>query len=271
MVLGVVALLDKSGDRVAMTLSLWGLLILGIVFFCTSALSLVTGSTSLITVPVLMQSGMEVQHAIATNMFALTLMSLSATLVFMEHRQLDYLRAPWLIGLTLIGSSLGALWLNHLPSDTLPTLIALSMLTVVGVSLGIGHRGVQPATRFPSRLAVVAGYTATFFLAIYGGIFSGGYATLLTMSFVSCFSHTFIEAIATSKLVNVFSSLIATLIFSRLGLVDYRLGLVLGLAMVLGASLGSQVVLKIGNLWLQRIYILVVVGLAAQLIITLMV
>ena len=65
----------------------------------------------------------------------------------------------------------------------------------------------------PSQAAELSGYAATFLLGIYGGFFSGGYVTMLTPIFVVCFSMTFVQAVANTKLVNIFSSLVATLIF----------------------------------------------------------
>jgi hypothetical protein len=44
------------------------------IFFLTSAISVVTGSTSLITVPAMLQFHIEPRTALATNMFALTFM-----------------------------------------------------------------------------------------------------------------------------------------------------------------------------------------------------
>jgi uncharacterized membrane protein YfcA len=52
---------------------------------------------------------------------------------------------------------------------------------------------------------------------IYGGFFSGGCVALLTAAFVAFFHFTFIEAVALTKVLNVFSSLVATLVFARRG------------------------------------------------------
>jgi hypothetical protein len=52
------------------------------------------------------------------------------------------------------------------------------------------------------------------------GLFSGGYVTVLAAIFVVMLRMTFIEAMATTKLINVFLSGIATL----RGAVNYRLG-----------------------------------------------
>ena len=95
-------------------------------------------------------------------------------------------------------------------------------------------------------------------LGIYGGFFSGGYVTLLTAAYVMLFRMTFIQAIATTKFINIFSSLIATLIFASQRIVDYKLGLVLGLAMFVGGLIGGQLSLRLSNVWLQRIYLTVV-------------
>lgn len=57
-----------------------------------------------------------------------------------------------------------------------------------------------------SQFGVVAGYAATFLLAIYGGFFSGGYVTMLTAAFVVFFEMTFLQAVATTKVINVFSA-----------------------------------------------------------------
>jgi len=58
------------------------LLILIAVFLLTSIVSVITGSTSLITVPVMIQLGIEAHVAVATNMFALIFLSVEEWLHF---------------------------------------------------------------------------------------------------------------------------------------------------------------------------------------------
>lgn len=73
---------------------------------------------------------------------------------------------------------------------------------------------------------------------------------------------TFVQAIATTKFINIFSSLSATMIFIAQGVVDYKLGIILGLAMFIGGIVGGNISLSLSNSWLQRIY-LIVVGILA--------
>lgn len=238
------------------------ILTLTVVFLGASVISVITGSTSLITVPVMLQFGVAPHTAVATNMLALTLMSIGGTLPFVGKRVIDTRRLPLLIGLTLAGSIVGALLVLIVPSNSMPLIISISMIAVAVFSIANRDAGVFPAVGMPSQVAEIAGYAATFILGIYGGFFSGGYVTLLTAAYVMLFRMTFVQAIATTKLVNVFSSLVATLIFMLHGIVNYKLGIILGITMFIGGIIGGRIVLRLSNIWLQRIYITVVTILA---------
>lgn len=243
------------------------LLTLIVIFFVTSIVSVVTGSTSLITVPIMLQFGIEPRSAIATNMLALTLMSLGGSFSFRGRNVIDQRRMPLLIILTMAGSTLGALLLLVIPSKTMPAIISILMIGVVFFSLVRRDAGVSPAGCQKSPVLEPIGYAVTFVLGIYGGFFSGGYVTILTAAFVALFGLTYLQAVATTKAVNVFSSLVATVIFIYRGLVDYRLGIVLGIVMFVGGIIGGRVALKLSNLWLRRIFLAVVVALALKILV----
>ncbi|BAU04414.1 MULTISPECIES: sulfite exporter TauE/SafE family protein [unclassified Tolypothrix] len=234
------------------------LLILMTIFLIASVISVITGSTSLITVPVMLQFGIESRTALATNMFALTLMSIGGTLPFIGKGVIDRPRLPLLIFLTLTSSILGALLVLIVPSKSIPLVISISMILVTVLSIANKNAGVVPAEAIPSQAAEIVGYIATFIIGIYGGFFSGGYVTLLTAAYVMLFRMTFVQAIATTKLINIFSSLIATLIFMMQGLVDYKLGIILGFTMFIGGIIGGRITLSLSSIWLQRIYLTVV-------------
>jgi hypothetical protein len=87
--------------------------------------------------------------------------------------------------------------------------------------------------------AEMAGLAVTFLLGIYGGFFSRGYVALLTAALIACFRLTVAEAIAVTKVLNVFSSLVATLIFAKQGLINWGLGLSLRGQFCRGVARGS--------------------------------
>jgi len=242
------------------------LLTLVAVFFLTSVISVVTGSTSLITVPVMIALGIEAHVAVATNMLALTFMSVGGSLPFLGKGVLSRSRLLPSIVLTVIGSGLGALLLLTVPLKALQTTIALAMIGVAVFSLLNRNLGQASHDAPASQIGVVAGYAATFLLAIYGGFFSGGYVTMLTAAFVLLFGMSFLQSVATTKVVNVFSSGVATLVFVWRGVVDLKLGIILGVSMFLGALLGGRIALLLSAVWLRRIFIAAVLGLAVKLL-----
>ena len=242
------------------------LLTLVVVFFLTSVISVVTGSASLITVPVMIALGIEAHVAIATNMLALTFMSVGGSLPFMGRGVLSRSRLLPSIVLTTIGSGLGALLLLTVPLRALQLIIAVAMIAVAIFSLLNKNLGQASHNAPASRVGALTGYAATFLLAIYGGFFSGGYVTMLTAAFVVFFGMTFLQAVATTKVINVFSSGIATVVFVWRGVVDLKLGIILGVAMFLGALLGGRIALLLSTVWLRRIFIAAVLGLAIKML-----
>jgi len=89
---------------------------------------------------------------------------------------------------------------------------------------------------------------------------------MLTAIFVLLFGMTFLEAVATTKVINVFSSGVATVVFVWRGVVDLKLGIIVGISMFLGALLGARVALILSTIWLRRLFIAAVLGLAVKLL-----
>lgn len=247
-------------------LSPFELAALALLFFLTSVVGVVTGSNSLITVPMMFQFGIDPRIAVATNMFGLTFMAVGGTLPFLGKGTIDRKRLPALIILTLTGSATGAFLLLVVPNGALPLIISASMIAVALFIVMKRDAGVIPSSEKVSRNVELAAYALTFALGIYGGFFSGGYVTMLTALFVALFRMTFVEAVSTTKLVNVVSSLIATIVFMARGLVDYKLGILFGLAMFGGAFVGARVSLKLNNIWIRRIFLGTVVLLAMKIL-----
>jgi uncharacterized membrane protein YfcA len=240
-------------------------LILIAVFFLTSLVSVVTGATSLITVPVMIALGIEAHVAIATNMLALTFLSAGGSLPFFGKGIIDRSRLPWVLVLTVGGSAMGAALMLRVPVRAVQLTVAVAMIAAMALSMmrpDVGSRE-RAQSSAPSNSA---GYAATFVLAIYGGFFSGGYVTMLTAAFIFFFGMTFLEAVATTKIVNFFSSGVATLVFLWRGTVDSKLGIVLGLVMFAGAFLGSRISMTIGAIWLRRIFMVAILGMALKML-----
>ena len=241
----------------------YALIVLIIVFFLTSVIGVVTGSNSLIAVPVMFQFGIDPKVAVATNMFALVFMSAGGTIPFLRQDKIEFRKISPLVAITIIGSALGAAIVGLITGEAIKLIVSVAMIAVVIFTILKRRSGVEkPET--VSRGAMVLTFVLTFLLGIYGGLYSGGYVTILTATLVAFFGMTFSEAVANTKFINVFSSAIATIVFMWQGLVDYKLGLILGLTMFLGAYAGAHFVTKLNDTWIRRVFLTAVLLLAIK-------
>jgi uncharacterized membrane protein YfcA len=136
---------------------------------------------------------------------------------------------------SLAGSLSGAFLLLLIPQRSIPLIVSGAMIGVAIFSIVYRKSGAQEFSAATSPSAEMAGYALTILLGIYGGFFSGGYVTILTAVYVALFRLPFVEAVATNKIINVFSSGAATIVFVWRHLVDFRLGIVLAITMFAGA------------------------------------
>ena len=142
-------------------------------------------------------------------------------------------------------------------------IVTIAMIAVAFFTL-VRHRAAVAEEFKPAAYATPLTYVLVFLLGIYGGLFSGGYVTILTAVCVGIYGMRYSEAVASTKLINVFSSGIATIVFMWQGLVDYKLGLILGITMFVGAYAGAHFVTKLNDVWLRRIFLTTVIILAMK-------
>lgn len=247
-------------------MSVSSLILLIVVFFLTSMVGVVTGSNSLIAVPAMFQFGVPPKVAVATNMFALVFMSVGGSIPFLRNGTIDIKRISPLLVITLISSAAGALLVGLITDQSLKLIVSVAMIAVALFILLKRDAGVATDHPISSR-SLIATFVLTFLLGVYGGLFSGGYVTVLTAVLVAFFGMTFSQSVASTKLINLVSSTIATAVFMWQGLVDYTLGFILGITMFVGAYVGAHYATKLNDLWLKRIFLTTVFLLAIKTLI----
>ncbi|PYS98026.1 MAG: sulfite exporter TauE/SafE family protein [Acidobacteria bacterium] len=246
-------------------MELWSLVLLALLFFVTSIVGVVTGSNSLITVPVMFQFGIDEKVAVATNMFGLTFMAIGGTIPFVRQGSIEFKKLTPLVILTIVGSAIGALLVGVITNQSIKLMVTIAMIVMVIFTFLVPNRASNESGLENRNISPLV-YVLTFLLAIYGGLYSGGYVTVLTASFVALAAMSFSGAVGATKFINVFSSGIATLIFMWQGLVDYRLGIILGIAMFAGAFVGAHYATRMNEIWLKRIFLATVFILAIKML-----
>jgi uncharacterized membrane protein YfcA len=237
--------------------------ILTALMFVTGAVGAITGGNSLINVPLMIAVGMTPRQAVATNMFAVTFMTISATARFARARVLKW---PLLLPLgliTVLTSALGALIAVKLPEQVVKIVVGVSMAILV-VFIALQKKKVPPP---PSANRRLAGYVGATLLGVYGGFFSGGYTTLMTVLCTVCFSLTMMESVAVTKPVNLMSCAAASVVFFAGGLIDMRVGVPLAIGNLAGGWVGAHAAIKGGDRFVRLLFLLTVAGLAVKLVV----
>jgi uncharacterized membrane protein YfcA len=235
---------------------------LTVLMLVTGAVGAITGGNSLINVPLMITVGMTPRQAVATNMFAVTFMTMSATARFARAGVLRWRLLGPLGAITVVTSALGAFIAVKLPEGVVKVVVGISMaVLVIFIAL---QRKREPPLATPARRA--AGYIGATALGIYGGFFSGGYTTLMTVLCTVCFGLTMMESVALTKPINLLSNAAASAVFFASGLIDLRVGIPLAVANLLGGWLGAHAALKGGDRFVRQLFLVTVAALAAKLL-----
>jgi uncharacterized membrane protein YfcA len=240
------------------------ILVASLTSLITSFFSVSVGGTSLITVPVLMFLGMSPKSAVATNMFALIFLSLSGAAGLKKASKKEQFNLlAFLSMLTVGGSFLGAKIILTIDQDFLEKVIAAVILAMACLLLFKKDMGIQVLKGRICSAGLIMGSILVFILGFYGGFFSGGYVTLLSFVLLLIFRLNFLQVAFATKVLNVFSSTTAFVLFSTH--VDFSFGIPMACTMSFGAILGAKWAIKKGDLWIRNLFFLVVAGLALKL------
>src|SRR4051812_25600352 len=145
------------------------LIILIVLFFITTVIGVVTGSNSLITVPVMFQFGIDEKVAVATNMFGLTFMSVGATIPFVRKGKIDYKKVSPLVVLSIISSAIGAVLVGYITNQSLKLIVSIAMIAV-GVFILVRRGNGSDESTSPTPGHLILTYVLVFLLGIYGGL-----------------------------------------------------------------------------------------------------
>jgi uncharacterized protein len=224
----------------------------------------IAGGGGLITVPVLLSSGLPPQDALGTNKLQATFGSGSAAFHFTHAGLVRLNDCIHGIILTAIGAGAGT-FLVQLVRPTLLKLvipwllIALATYLLVKPTLGSAQREARMASK-PFHL------TFGLLIGFYDGFFGPGTGTFWAMAYVMFLGHDLTQATAHTKIMNFTSNIISLIMFLLGGHVLLIPGIVMGIGQMLGARLGSRTVIKQGASFIRPIFLTVVLAIASKLL-----
>lgn len=226
----------------------------------------VGGGGGLITVPALLAAGLPPHAVLATNKGQACFGAAASLTTYVRGNGVDRARLP--IGLAggFLGSLLGAALVLWVPAEPLKP-VMLGLLLLAGAVLVLRKRLARPtSTAHGSRVRLATLSAST---GAYDGFFGPGTGTLLIVGFLHFFGDTPTRASGNAKVVNFGSNFAALLLFQLHGGILWRLSIPMGIANVLGATLGARLALRHGDRAVRGVVIAVLTAVVVKVTIDL--
>lgn len=227
--------------------------------FFAGILNTVVGGGSLVSVPLLITVGLPTHLAIGTNRLAMVFNTGVGAIEYYRKVKFNIKMALSLAAFASVGSLLGANIVLTIDEVTLRYVMAVLMLIMGGVIFYKRKLGLEEGGANTSRKTFASIIALSFVLGIYGGFFGAGISTMFTFVFVLFLGMSFVGSAGMTRFVVSILSMTAVPVFLINMKIDFLYGLVLAASFVVGAKIGVKLALKAGNIWIRRLFLLLVV------------
>jgi uncharacterized membrane protein YfcA len=215
----------------------------------------IVGGGGLITMPLLLFTGMPAQTVLGTTKFQASFGSFMAAVKYYQHGWFTFKTILKGLFFGILGATLGATLGQVLSNDFLQKLLPILMFIILIYMLFVptlGHENNKP------RMSEFWFYIIFgFVLGFYDGFFGPAVGTLWVFSLTFFLGYSFRSASAYSKVFNFKSNIIAFICYAIGGNVDYRVGLCMAAGQLIGGRLGAHIAILKGALVIRPVFIAV--------------
>jgi len=224
----------------------------------------IAGGGGLITIPVLLSIGLGPQEALGTNKLQASFGSGSAAFHYAKAKAVHLKECVRGFFLTFLGAACGTVLVQRRDPAFLERaipvlLVAVALFILLKPNLGTEER--QPKMS-RGLFDLIFGLGIGF----YDGFFGPGTGTFWTMAFMLCIGFNMTKATANTKVMNFASNLSSLALFLLGGRILWLEGLVMGSGQLLGARLGSRMVIARGTRFIRPVFLSVVFLLTLKLL-----
>ena len=247
-------------------LLLFRLLLIYVVGLVGSSFGTLVGGSGLIVVPTLIFLGLSPQSAIATSQFGGAGSAIFGLYEFNRKKLLDVPLGGILAVTAVLGAWLGARIMLRIDPNRLRLFVAGATVAILILFFFKPQAGIQSVTRKRSKRRYALGLPISFLLGVYGGFYGVNLGTFLSYLLILVFGQTFLESAATRKIIGLLLILVAIAVFAAHHVIHYGYGAFLFAGSGTGSYLGAHFSDRIGNVWIRRLFFVVVFILALKLL-----
>jgi len=243
-------------------LTLGHLLFLMLVAFFAGFIDAIAGGGGLITIPALLTAGIPPHLSLGTNKLSSSFGSLTATVTFFRKGFFSPLLWKAAAFGTLIGAASGTLLASILNADFIAKALPLIIIcTAIYTLFASPSSSSMPSEKKGTLFQSAHG----FILGGYDGVAGPGTGAFWTASALHFYRMEMLKTLGLARTMNFISNFTSLVTFAWLGHVAWGLGIAMGSTLMLGAWCGSHSAIRMGNLWVRRIFVLLVILISLRL------
>jgi len=225
--------------------------------FLAGLIDSIAGGGGLITLPALLSVGFSPHFALGTNKFQASFGSFTASYYYVGKGGVILKEALPGIIFTFVGAAIGVWTVQQIPGKVLNNIIPFLLIGIIIYTFtkpNIGDFDLRP--RMPEKL-----FYAIFglLLGFYDGFFGPGTGSFWAIAFVAILGFNFTKATGFTKVMNFTSNIVSFFLFLISGKIIFSAGIAMAAGQILGAKLGSGLVIKKGAKFIRPVFVTVVV------------
>jgi uncharacterized protein len=159
------------------------------------------------------------------------------------------------------GSAGGAVLASKIPTSSMRPMVLVLLIVVAIYTWFKPDLGKYENLRHLPKQRVQIAALAGAIIGFYDGIFGPGTGSFLMLILVVSLGYAFITASAIAKVVNVATNVGAIMVFGFNGAVIWQVGIIMGIANISGAILGSRLAIKGGSTLVRKVFLVVTLAL----------
>ncbi|MFI8711724.1 TSUP family transporter [Brevibacillus brevis] len=249
-----------------MEMDLSTIVLLAVFGFVAAFIDSTVGGGGLISLPALLGLGMPPYLALGTNKLAGTISSATSSYTFIKNGKFDKKLMLILFPVSLIGAFFGAKTVLFVPQEFLKVLVVIMMALIFVYTLFNKRFGQDSNYKGLTKFTLGIGIPFTFLIGFYDGFFGPGTGSFFVFLMVLLFGYDFVIAAGNGRILNLASNISALFVFTMEGKVVFMTGLIMGIAMLLGANLGAKMAIKTGVRYVRPLFLVVSITLIVKMV-----
>lgn len=220
----------------------------------------ICGGGGLISIPVLLLSGLTPAQAIAANKLQGAFGALSSTHYYYKKNVLDWLSIKKIIPGAIVGGIVGTSLLNIISSNFLGKI--LPILLLIMATYFAFSKDVSDISRKAKFGILPLGLIVILPIGAYDGFFGPGAGSFYMMALIMCAGMSLTTSLAYSRVLNLASNITSLIIFISLGKVPWVAGIAMSVGEVIGVYAGSSLAHKRGTKLIKPLLIIACISMA---------